>query len=529
MGLGIAVGSSTFGLNYDRERGVLGTLYQDSSSINKIPDWYGPTSREPAPMLPMPQPLPPRVGPGAQPNDEMLLPRPLKPIPLKPPDGTRELNNHPPLYARPTSLQPLERRPLEDEPLSKRAKIDRGDEGRRQRGWDSKDSASVHARPVQNDDDSSRYARPAVVEERSSSSVQKLDFVAPVETTEDNATEDLFYLKKEPITPAQQRSLLRECLVDVLVMHGKRRADGTRYIAHGELVFTFFDEIVLRGGIKLRDLVPRDEVSQNNLHGLPGIGIEEIEGSCVTYRPTAMDATNRLRCSLKYWEATPAQVELARAAVSYMKRVTGSDVALVHDDVISSRLQLICAAEANGWSVVRVSNGEYRPAADLTRLAMLHEDPVPRYLQVRIPNLTLEVEVHFMTGRDLKTELHRLKNEVDSAEPEMVLLAKAIRRLILRPCRSNEVDAAYISLLMVRSFYVSTAYRGMGLYQDYVDLLCFFAEEKEIGDSMSEWTSSGECLAGEKRGCFGGAFEGMHKGHTASVSLGEYFTSSMRA
>ncbi|KAF4748086.1 hypothetical protein FOZ63_026776 [Perkinsus olseni] len=464
----------------------------------------------------MPQPLPPRVGPGAQPNDEMLLPRPLKPIHLKPPDGTRELNNHPPLYARPTSLQPLERRPLEDEPLSKRAKIDRGDEGRRQRGWDSKDSASVHARPVQNDDDSSRYARPAVVEERSSSSVQKLDFVAPVETTEDNATEDLFYLKKESITPAQQRSLLRECLVDVLVMHGKRRADGTR---------------------------------QNNLHGLPGIGIEEIEGSCVTYRPTAMDATNRLRCSLKYWEATPAQVELARAAVSYMKRVTGSDViplgayairmasrgdnllkvALVHDDVISSRLQLICAAEANGWSVVRVSNGEYRPAADLTRLAMLHEDPVPRYLQVRIPNLTLEVEVHFMTGRDLKTELHRLKNEMDSAEPEMVLLAKAIRRLILRPCRSNEVDAAHISLLMVRSFYVSTAYRGMGLYQDYVDLLCFFAEEKEIGDSMSEWTSSGECLAGEKRGCFGGAFEGMHKGHTASVSLGEYFTSSMRA
>ncbi|KAF4745482.1 hypothetical protein FOZ62_011694 [Perkinsus olseni] len=176
----------------------------------------------------MPQPLPPRVGPGAQPNDEMLLPRPLKPIHLKPPDGTRELNNHPPLYARPTSLQPLERRPLEDEPLSKRAKIDRGDEGRRQRGWDSKDSASVHARPVQNDDDSSRYARPAVVEERSSSSVQKLDFVAPVETTEDNATEDLFYLKKESITPAQQRSLLRECLVDVLVMHGKRRADGTR-------------------------------------------------------------------------------------------------------------------------------------------------------------------------------------------------------------------------------------------------------------------------------------------------------------
>ncbi|KAF4749240.1 hypothetical protein FOZ62_025738, partial [Perkinsus olseni] len=406
-----------------------------------------------------------------------------------------------------------------------------------------------HARPVQNDDDSSRYARPAVVEERSASSVQKLDFVAPVETTEDNATEDLFYLRKEPITPAQQRLLLRECLVDVLVMHGKRRADGTRYIAHGELVFTFFDEILLRGGIKLRDLAPRDEVSQNNLHGLPGIGIEEIEGSCVTYRPTAMDATNRLRCSLKYWEATPAQVKLARAAVSYMERVTGSDViplgayaigmasrgdnllkvALVHDDVISSRLQLICAAEANGWSVVRVSNGEYRPAADLTRLAMLHEDPVPRYLQVRIPNLTLEVEVHFMTGRDLKTELHRLKNEVDSAEPEMVLLAKAIRRLILRPCRSNEVDAAYISLLMVRSFYVSTAYRGMGLYQDYVDLLCFFAEEKEIGDSMSEWTSSGESLAGKKRGFSGVAFEGMHKGHTASVSLGEYFTSSMRA
>ncbi|EER13528.1 hypothetical protein Pmar_PMAR000116 [Perkinsus marinus ATCC 50983] len=172
-------------------------------------------------------------------------------------------------------------------------------------------------------------------------------------------------------------------------------------------------------------------------------------------------------------------------------------VALVNDDVVSSRLQLICAAEANDWTVVRVSTGYYSSSstADVKRLAILYEDPVPRYLQLRIPHLDLEVELHFMTGYDVNPELQRLKSEVDNAEPEMLLLAKAVRRLILQPCRSNEVDAAHISLLLVRSFYVSMSYRGMGLYQDYIDLLVFFAEEEEIGEAISEWSCLGESLA----------------------------------
>lgn len=71
-----------------------------------------------------------------------------------------------------------------------------------------------------------------------------------------------FYLEKEPMTSGQQRLLLRECIVDLLMLHGKTCVDGRRYIPHGELVFNFFDEIELRSGIKLRDLLSKDEVGE---------------------------------------------------------------------------------------------------------------------------------------------------------------------------------------------------------------------------------------------------------------------------
>ncbi|KAF4663919.1 hypothetical protein FOL47_005494 [Perkinsus chesapeaki] len=404
------------------------------------------------------------------------------------------------------AMAEIKRPPSDDEPSFKRARIG-PDHERRDR---ESDRSSLDGDPLTDS--------PTAV----STGVVKLEFIPPA-PTEEGGTEDLFYMGREPATPAQLRVLLRECIVDLLVTRGKTTADGTRYIAHGDLIFNFFDEINLRGGVKLRDLVPKDEasitqVSQKNLSSLPGITIQQIDGACVCYRLTAFDATNRLRCMLKRWEATAGQVALARSAVDYIKQVTGTDafplgafalgianrdddllrVAMANDDVLSSKLQLICAAEANGWSITRISKRDCCPAYSVPRLTIVQEDQVPCYMTVEIPHLDFHVEIRFVTECGAMAEMQRLKHEIMDAEPELLLLAKVLRRLVRQPCRSNEVDATHISMLLVRSFYISTAYRGMGLYQDYVDLLYFFGEEEEIGDSLSEWSCSDDSLAGEQ-------------------------------
>lgn len=141
------------------------------------------TSQDAVSPLPMPMPLAPRFGDGKhRPNDEEVpSPRPLNPIPLKPPDRSRQVDRSHPQ----SSLPPREARPLGDEPVAKRHKVDRIVEDRRGRGESNGIKSALNmTEPLAQGDEKSPNA---VHDECAAGSPLKLAFVPPNDISDDAA------------------------------------------------------------------------------------------------------------------------------------------------------------------------------------------------------------------------------------------------------------------------------------------------------------------------------------------------------